>query len=438
MRVLLVVYDNGSYIHWPPLGLMYIASVLRNAGVECCVWSQDLHHYPDSRLSQDCADFDAVLIGAIGGYYQHRKLINLCHAAKACTKPPFLVIGGHGPSPEPEYFQRMTGADAVVRGECEHTIADIVRAREPGIYREDNLPCVDSLPPPACDLFPMHYYRLLRMPHARPEDFVFPVLSGRGCPFSCNFCYRMHDGYRARSIDAIEDEVRTLQRDYGITYVAFADELLMAGEDRAADMASMLGTIGVRWECNGRLNYAKRSLLEHMRANGCVFINYGIESFDDEVLARMNKRLTCDQITRGVEATLAAGISPGLNIIWGNYGDTPETLGKGVDFLRRYDDGAQLRTIRPVTPYPGSPLYHEAIELGIIEDCEDFYAKHINSDLFSVNFMGMGNDEAHLHLMLANCSLLCNHSAMRLAKEETACRALYETKDATFRGFRQT
>jgi len=48
-------------------------------------------------------------------------------------------------------------------------------------------------------------------------------------------------------------------------------------------------------------------------------------------------------------------------------------LRKGVDFLLKYDDGAQMRTIRPVTPYPGSPLYYYAIKKGLLRDCEDFY-----------------------------------------------------------------
>ena len=74
-------------------------------------------------------------------------------------------------------------------------------------------------------------------------------------------------------------------------------------------------------------------------------------------------------------------------------------LQKGVDFLLKYDDHAQLRTIRPVTPYPGSPLYYYAIEKGLLKDCADFYEnKHTNSDLLSVNFTGLSNKEFH-HLL---------------------------------------
>ena len=55
-----------------------------------------------------------------------------------------------------------------------------------------------------------------------------------------------------------------------------------------------------------------------------------------------------------------------------------------------------MRTIRPVTPYPGSPLYYYAIEKGLLKDCEDFYEKkHLNSDLLSINFTELTDNEFH-------------------------------------------
>jgi radical SAM superfamily enzyme YgiQ (UPF0313 family) len=58
---------------------------------------------------------------------------------------------------------------------------------------------IDAIPSPAYDLFLIEYYRLLRMPQCDSSDFVMPLLSGRGCPFRCTFCYRMDPGIRIRS-----------------------------------------------------------------------------------------------------------------------------------------------------------------------------------------------------------------------------------------------
>ncbi len=461
MQILLVVYDNGSYIHWFPQGLAYIAAVLQRAGHKVTIYSQDKEHYPEAHLTAylDAHHFDMVGVSVVGGYYQYRKLLSIATAINAARNRPAFVIGGHGPAPEPAYFLRKTGADVVVLGEGEATVLELLDAlgtparlaQVAGIaWRQDDqvivnerrplITDVDSIPIPAYELFPMDYYRLLRMPHAASTDFTIPMLSGRGCTFQCNFCYRMDSGFRPRSVDSIIEEIRFLQANYGITSVMFGDELLMSSVQRTTELceAFLRSGIQLKWDCNGRLNYAKPDLLALMRRAGCVFINYGIEAMDDQILKNMRKALTTDVIIRGIEATLAAGISPGFNIIFGNIGENRETLNKGVEFLLKYDDGAQMRTIRPVTPYPGSPLYDYAIEHGLLRDCEDFYErKHLNSDLLSVNFTDMTDEEFHRALYEANSRLIQNYFRKKAEAVINEAADLYLGGNTNFRGFRQ-
>ena len=214
----------------------------------------------------------------------------------------------------------------------------------------------------------------------------------------------------------------------------------MSSKERTISLceAFLKANLNIHWNCNGRLNYAMPDILSLMKRAGCVFINYGIEAMDDLVLKNMKKGLTVKQIIEGVENTLSAGISPGLNMIFGNIGDNKKTLNKAVEFLRKYDDGAQIRTIKPVTPYPGSPLYYTAIDNGLIKDCEDFYEnKHLNSDLLTVNFTEMDDDEFHYSLLDANKILLTNYYNNQLSKIVEQSRKLYIEKDSSFRGFRQ-
>jgi radical SAM superfamily enzyme YgiQ (UPF0313 family) len=192
-----------------------------------------------------------------------------------------------------------------------------------------------------------------------------------------------------------------------------------------------------RWGCNGRLNYATPEVLGLMKKAGCLFINYGIESVNDNILRVMKKGLTVKQITSGVEATINAGISPGLNIIFGNIGEDTECLKKGVDFLLKYSDHCQLRTIRPVTPYPGSPLFDYAIEQGLIKDIEDFYEnKCTNSELLSANFTNLTDDEFYDALYKANKILLDNHLKYLENQNIQILENLYKNKNTDFRGFR--
>lgn len=461
MRVLLVVYDNDSYISWFPQGIAYLASALRQNGHDVVIYNQDIYHWPEPHLTSllDNEYFDAVGVSVIAGYYQYRKLLKISDAINASRKRPFYMLGGHGPAPEPEYFLKKTGADLIAIGEGEITIVEIMEALEKKrafssikgvaylerdrVVKTEPRPLIDNIDEidfPAWDLFPMDHYTLLRsFPHIENRDRNLPVLSGRGCTFTCNFCYRMDKGFRPRSVESILEEIRILSKRYNVTSIEFSDELLMSSEQRTIEICEGILKSGLRfkWGCNGRLNYAKPKVLQLMKKSGCVFINYGIESLDQNALNAMKKALTVKMIHEGIQNTLDAGISPGYNIIFGNIGETQESLQKGVDFLMQYDDHSQLRTIRPVTPYPGSPLYYYAIEKGLLKDVEDFYErKHLNSDMLAVNFTNMTDDEFHLALFKANEKLIDAYYAT--AKEKTIARAkkLYLEKDVTFRGFR--
>ena len=85
MKILMVVYDNDSYISWFPQGLAYLASAVRNAGHEVSVYQQDIYHWPDSHLTDYLNEnfFDVVEVSVIGGYYQYHKLYSLSKANNA-------------------------------------------------------------------------------------------------------------------------------------------------------------------------------------------------------------------------------------------------------------------------------------------------------------------------------------------------------------------
>ncbi|MBT4932953.1 MAG: B12-binding domain-containing radical SAM protein [Rhodospirillaceae bacterium] len=461
MRVLLVVYDNDSYTHLFPMGLGYIAAVLEKDGHDVEVYSQDYHHYPDPHLTRylDEHSFDVVAVSVIAGYYQYRKLLSISAAINASKQRPVYMLGGYGPTPAPEFFINKTGADIVVMGEGENTAVALMKALEnktpladvTGIAFKDGskvtenqrrplIEDLDSIPWPAYHKFPIEYYRLEKEPRSQATDFGMPMMSARGCTFKCTFCYRMDTGYRARDPINLLDEVEFLHKEYGITYVSFQDDLLMSSVSHTENVCREFKkrNLPVKWNCNGRLNYCSVELVKMMKDSGCVFINYGIESMDDQVLKNMKKGLRTDMIVKGIEMTLEAGISPGLNMMFGNIGDTRETLKKAVDFLVKYDDFAQMRTIRPVTPYPGSPLYFDAIDKGLIKDIEDFYEnKHVNSDLLAANFTEMSDDEVYECLTEANTTLLNNYHDMAKKQALDQVTNLYKDRQVGFRGFRQ-
>ena len=463
LRVLCVVYDNGAYDQIFPMGIGALAGILKKQGHEIKTWHQDIHHYADEELSVylDNNKFDVVILSLIGGYYQYLKMKSLSKAINNSKQRPFYLMGGYGPTPEPEFFLKKSGCDVVCLGEGEVTIAKLMDAIEnktplknvPGIAWMENgkfqqtpraplISNLDELPTIPYEIFPMENYRLMRSPKCDLTDFCFPLMSARGCTFKCTFCYRMDPGYRKRDPEQLLDEIEMLYKKYGITRFSFQDDLLMASIEHTENVckAMLKRNLPITWDCMGRLNYCSKELLQLMKDAGCVFIIYGIESMDQTVLNNMKKGLRPEMIISGIEQTFDVGISPGFNFIFGNRGDTRETLEKSVDFLIKYDDFAEKRTIRPVTPYPGSPLYFDAIESGLLDKnnpAEDFYEnKHLNSDLLCCNFTELTDREFYDSLKWANKKLMKNYYDKQKSSVLGQIDYLYDTLDVTFRGFR--
>ena len=185
------------------MGMAYIASVLLSEGYEIEIYNQDQFHYPEEHLTEylNNKEFDVVCVSVIAGYYQYRKLLKISDAINKSKKRPFYIIGGHGPSPEPEYFLKKTKADVAVIGEGELTVVELMKAittrkslrKIKGIaFREGRkvtinprrplIKDIDSIEFPAYKLFPVDYYKLMRIhPHVTNTDFVIPIVSGRGC-----------------------------------------------------------------------------------------------------------------------------------------------------------------------------------------------------------------------------------------------------------------
>ena len=106
-----------------------LTAILEQHGHDVEFFLQDVDHLPEQALTDllDREHYDMVGLSFIGGYWQYHKAIAISAAINKSKNRPFFAIGGHGPSPEPEYFMRMTGADAVCIGEGDETILDLCK-----------------------------------------------------------------------------------------------------------------------------------------------------------------------------------------------------------------------------------------------------------------------------------------------------------------------
>ena len=438
MKLLMVVYDQNSYCTFFPLGLAYLASAIRNThpDVEIEVWQQDIYHYSDDELTVklDSDAFDIVMISVIGGLQQFQKLLSLSKAIDRCSyrKKLRYLIGGHGPAAAPKYYLQQTKADVCGIGEGEITLPELVDVFKGkrdlssvnGIaYFDDDshfvmtpsrelISDVDSIAWPAWDLFDINYYAMYRFPNILPEERSMVMLTGRGCTFHCNFCYRMDQGFRPRSSASIIQEINYLKEKYRIKYFYFADELLMSSKERTISLcrAMLDNELNIHWWCNGRLNYVDDEVLAFMKQAGCVCINYGIESLDSDSRKIMKKCLSDDMIINGVQKTREFGITPALNIIYGNIDEPLDALDKATQFLLEYDDHRDFHTIHFVAPFPGTELFNEAVRRGSIQGVADFYeSKHVSYDLLTTNFTRHNRLDIYRKMYEANSIIVKNH-----------------------------
>lgn len=464
-KVLFVIHDVYQDDNEFPLGVAYLASVLRNKGVRVHVYCQDVFHYPNSHLAKflQANIFDIIGLGFLAARFKET-VLPLCKVINKHKKNAWFVLGGHGPSPVPVYMLQKTGADIVAVGEAEETIVEILDCkvnRKPldnvkgivfqqgcGIHfneRRKPIRDLNSLPLLAWDLFPMEKYTgsCLYMGQLETEKSL-AIISGRGCYGCCSFCYRMEKGLRIRSVENVVEEMKVLNEKYGVSYFTFQDELFLCKKQRIFDFENVLdkNKLKIKFTCNARVDIFDRETAECLERFGCQKLNVGFESMNQKVLDVMNKHTTVEQNFQLVEICKDVGLPMGLNFIWGSPFDTEESLQGIVDFLKTYNTHVEIRTVRPPTPYPGSPLYYDAIKQGLLKGPEDFFAKFKNSDLLTINFTDIPDDSFYKLLYEANSELVVDHFGHTALDMDEAKRmiasfhALYFEGKHDFRGAR--
>ena len=352
-RILFIIHDVYQDANVFPLGISYLASILREEGHIVEIYCQDLYHYSNEELAEHLDDnnYDIIGVGFLAARFKET-IVSLCDVINKHKKKAWLILGGHGPSPISEYVLKTTDADIVTIGEAEGTIVEIVREKNNmtynlsninGIaYRDDNkiiitdkkisVPDINSLPFPAWDLFPMEdYKKSIKIKGQKDGESSLAVLSARGCINKCNFCYRMEKGIRFREIDNFVLELKHLKDKYDISNFIFDDEMFISNQNRLLDFEKCLNkyNLDIRFFCSARVDVINREIVEILKRCGCSILSLGLESLDNNVLKIMKKNTTAEDNIKAVETILGiGGICVSLNFLWGNIGDTEDSLKK--------------------------------------------------------------------------------------------------------------
>jgi len=458
-RVLFVMMDQYDVVPYWTSGPAYLSAVLEANDYHVEVFHGTVYHLTPKDLEKYLLErepFDYIGFGFLTNYVHD--LIKHVKACRAATPTSKIILGSNGYSPLPAFYLEKVRADYGVSGEAENSLLNLLNALSIGesvedipsvsfrdgedIYVSDlrePVPLIDTIPIPAYHLFPVESYAWYEPRGYHAGVKAFPITTSRGCPFRCNFCYRLEEGFRVHSFDHVIAEIKLLNERYGISHFLLDDELFMISANHAIEFSNNIlsamdsGIIPrITWEAAGRFNIVNQKVAEAMAASGCTQILYGLESGDTKVLELMNKKTSAEMVEEGIRNTKNAGMSVSLPCMFGNIGETEESIWKTVDILKRHH-GTSQRLLRPVSPYPGSPLYQYALDNGLLEDHEHYFELSKNPDLMTINFTEMDDKTFYRVLYEANAELIDSHYNRLAEKQKESFANLYnEGDDSTF------
>lgn len=402
MKILLVYpKPNISFdtTHCVQLGLAHIAAVLEEAGHTIRIL--------DLNVQEDTLEADTKWADAVGFYIMtpaFNAAKKLAAQVKSIASNIPIIVGGPFPSALPEECLKSPYIDIVIKGEGERTAEELFDALENGksfdtikgiYYKKENtikqnperekIQNLDELPFPAYHLFPFYKYNPTRPTWIDARHLIpATMMTQRGCPFECNFCFSQRSGFRAMSPARAVEHITRLRDDFGVNFVEFQDDVFNLLPRRSTEICELLikEKVDVNWSIpNGisRVENVNQEFLQIAKDSGCVDAWFAAESGSERVRNTIvKKRNTMQQVRDAVEAAKRVGFETGAFFVLGHPDESKEEMQQTINFACSLPiDRAQF-TIS--TPFPGTDLYRMIQNAGekgrFLETNWDFYGPY--------------------------------------------------------------
>lgn len=370
----------------PPLGICYIAAVLREKH-EVKLIDLDLEKDKMNYLGKIIANLRprTVMISALTPEVENAYYI--AKIVKSVDKETIVIIGGpHASALQQRTLEECKDIDIVVTGEGENIAKEICEIIEndgnflkniqknlKGIKnigfrkndkvfltkKEIKLVDVDALPLPARDLLKFNKYQGWGPKKGNPSTHI---IASRGCPFNCVFCSEkvvFGRGNRRRSPKKVVDEIEILKNKYKVKEFSFYDDLFTANKQWVKEVCEEIirRKINLPWKSLSRVDTIDLETLKLMKKAGCWLIFYGYESGSNEILKNINKMTSIEQGLKATAMTKQVGIKIFGFFMIGNIGETKKTIKETVKYIKKVSpDYTQIAIVRPD---PGSPQYFQ-------------------------------------------------------------------------------
>lgn len=374
-----------------PYGILQLGTILEEVGHQVLV----IDVFPDNPtiFLNQVRKFKPELVGFSIETPAYAKVMHANSYISKHLPSAIRCAGGVHTSARPESTLRDMALDFVVYGEADVSFPQVVKHITHkkdwqdihGICfldKKDNfiqnppasvVKNLDDLPILNRRLNPYHDYYFSPPGNIRGmfNDRSTQMMTARGCPFDCTFCSsRVIFGkrIRRRSVPHVIDEIRYLKNSFHINTLFFVDDTFTVQPGWVVSFCEQLikQNIKITWCCQSRADTISPDLLQLMKRAGCIQIDIGIESGSPKVLKALKKGETPAELESAVNIIKAAGLRVLCSFVVGSPEEDIDDIKMTADFVRR--TRPTISQYYTLSPYPGSPLYNQAIENNWIEE----------------------------------------------------------------------
>jgi len=364
MRILLIRPSSGMSQIVPPLGLVSVASYLKQEIPEVDVFILDNHLEKRSphNLVEFIRNWKPDIIGITAMHYEAFDAKELIQIVRPLCG--IIVLGGPYASLDYKRILSKTEIDACVVGEGELAFVEMVRLAMqdrifewrfvPGVsvHGENNeiifskrsmIENIDILPTPDFSFLPMERYFSTSASVQSAIQLsrrALPIMTSRGCPFGCIFCFHNFGKvWRARSAENVVKDIMQLSDKFGVDEFHICDDLFNLEALRVMEISRLIVQSGRRFHfcfSNGlRADGLSQDVIQALKAMGTYRISIGIDSGDPKILKNLNKKIDLNMASNVINELARERILTGGFFLIGSPGETEEDFRRSVDFARR-------------------------------------------------------------------------------------------------------
>jgi anaerobic magnesium-protoporphyrin IX monomethyl ester cyclase len=359
---------------YPPLGILYICSHLRQKGFDVDVYDSTFSSRED--LFRYLRTQRPGILGIYANLMTRKNVVEILAVAREANWR--TIVGG----PEPgaytlEYLQ--AGAEFVVMGEGELTMEELLSALlaktpkhalqipglvfldEGGLLRQTaaraQISNLDAQPWPARDAIDIpRYVKTWRDAHGQGS---VSFITARGCPFKCRWCSHQVFGqtHRRRDPRLVVDEVEWLLNTYSPDMVWAADDVFTIHHGWLRDYAAEMKRRGLKipFECITRADRFNPEVADLLSELGCFRVWIGSESGSQRILDRMERGVRIEQVQQATELCRSRGIQSGMFLMWGYEGEELSDIEATVEHVKRSQPDIFFTTV--AYPIKGTPYF---------------------------------------------------------------------------------